>query len=47
MNANNQDFKYGELTMRLLECSICVYNKIGHGFLKKIYENAINMNSRN
>jgi len=36
MNADNQDFKYKELTVFYR-----VYNKQGYGFLEKVYENAM------
>ncbi len=41
MNADNQDFKYKELTEELIRIFYRVYNKLGYGFLEKVYENAM------
>jgi GxxExxY protein len=41
MNADYQDFKYVELTEKIIEIYYRVYNKLGYGFLEKIYENAM------
>ncbi len=41
MNADHQDFKYKELTEKIIEIFYKVYNKLGYGFLEKIYENAM------
>ena len=41
MNADNQDFKYKELTEKIIEIFYRVYNKLGYGFLEKVYENAM------
>jgi GxxExxY protein len=41
MNADYQDFKYKELTEKIIEIFYRVYNKLGYGFLEKIYENAM------
>jgi len=41
MNADYQDFKYKELTEKILEIFYRVYNKLGYGFLEKVYENAM------
>ena len=41
MNADNQDFKYKELTEAIIRIFYRVYNKLGYGFLEKVYENAI------
>jgi len=41
MNADYQDFKYQELTDRIIKIFYKVYNKLGYGFLEKVYENAI------
>ncbi len=38
MNADYQDFKYKEQT--IIKVFYRVYNKLGYGFLEKIYENA-------
>ena len=35
------DFKYKELTEKIIEIFYRVYNKLGYGFLEKIYENAM------
>ncbi len=36
-----QDFKFVELTEKIIEIYYRVYNKLGYGFLEKIYENAM------
>ena len=41
MNADYQDFKYKELTEKIIEFFYRVYNKLGYGFLEKVYENAM------
>lgn len=41
MNADNKDFKYKELTERIIEIFYKVYNKLGYGFLEKVYEKAM------
>ncbi|MGB3459580.1 MAG: GxxExxY protein [Halobacteriota archaeon] len=43
MNADNQDFKYKELTEEIISIFYRVYNKLGYGFLEKVYENAMMM----
>jgi len=37
----NADFKYKELTHRILKCAFEVHNTLGCGFLEKVYENAL------
>ncbi|MBW1861437.1 MAG: GxxExxY protein [Deltaproteobacteria bacterium] len=41
MNADYQDFKHEELTENIIQIFYRVYNKLGYGFLEKIYENAL------
>jgi len=41
MNADYQDFKCKELTDRIIKIFYKVYNKLGYGFLEKVYENAM------
>jgi len=41
MNADNQDFKYTELTEAIIRFFYRVYNKLGYGFQEKVYENAM------
>ena len=41
MNADYQDFKHKELTEKIIKIFCRVYNKLGYGFLEKIYENAM------
>jgi len=42
MNADERryDFKYKELTEKLIQIFYKVYNNLGYGFLEKVYENA-------
>jgi len=41
MNADYHDFKHKELTEKIINIFYRVYNKLGYGFLEKIYENAM------
>jgi GxxExxY protein len=41
MNTDLQDLKYKELTEKIIEIFYRVYNKLGYGFLEKVYENAM------
>ena len=41
MNADLQDFKYKELTEKIISAFYSVYNTLGYGFLEKVYENAL------
>ena len=41
MNADYQDFKHKELTEKIINVFYIVYNKLGYGFLEKVYENAM------
>jgi len=46
MNAGYQDFKHKELTEKIINIFYLVYNKLGYGFLEKVYENAMMMRFR-
>ena len=46
MNADCQDFKHKELTEKIIKIFYKVYNKLGYGFLEKIYENAMMIDFR-
>ncbi len=35
------DFKHKELTEKVIQAFYKVYNKLGYGFLEKVYENAL------
>lgn len=41
MNTDFQDIKYKKLTEKIIKIFYRVYNKLGYGFLEKIYENAM------
>jgi GxxExxY protein len=41
MNADFKDFKYTELTEKIIHTFYRVYNKLGYGFLEKVYEKAM------
>jgi len=41
MNADYLDFKHKELTEKIINIFYQVYNKLGYGFLEKVYENAM------
>jgi len=40
MNTDYEDIKYKELTEKIINIFYRVYNKLGYGFLEKVYENA-------
>ena len=35
------DYKYADLTDRIIKCFYTVYNELGYGFLEKVYQNAL------
>jgi len=39
MDADYHDFKHKELTEKIINIFYRVYNKLGYGFLEKVYEN--------
>jgi GxxExxY protein len=41
MNTDRKDLKYRELTEKIIKIFYKVYNKLGYGFLEKVYENAM------
>jgi GxxExxY protein len=41
MSADYKDFKYTDLTDNIIRIFYKVYNKLGYGFLEKVYENAM------
>ncbi len=41
MNIDKHDYKYKELTEKIIKIFYKVYNKLGYGFLEKVYENAM------
>lgn len=41
MDADYKDFKYKELTAKIIKIFYKVYNNPGYGFLEKVYENAM------
>ena len=41
MNAENKGFKHKVLSEKIIKIFFRVYNKLGYGFLEKVYENAM------
>ena len=41
MNADYKDYKYKELTQKIILIFYRVYNKLGYGFLENVYQNAM------
>jgi GxxExxY protein len=41
MNTDFHDLKHKELTEKIIKIFYKVYNKLGYGFLEKVYENAL------
>ena len=37
----NTNYKHAEITERIIKAFYTVYNKLGYGFLEKVYENAL------
>lgn len=37
----DDNFKHSEITNRIIKAFYKVYNKLGYGFLEKVYENAM------
>ena len=40
-------YKHTDLTERIIKCFYNVYNKLGYGFLEKVYENSLMIELRN
>jgi GxxExxY protein len=47
MNGDSQDYKYSQLTDKVLKAFYKVYNALGYGFLEKVYENAMMIELKN
>lgn len=43
MNNTNSNYLHSDITAKCLEAFYKVYNKLGHGFLEKIYVNALSI----
>ena len=41
MNADQENFKHKELTDQIIKAFYAVYNRLGYGFLEKVYVNAL------
>ena len=41
MNADYKDFKFTDLTDKIIRIFYKVYNTLGYGFLEKVYENSM------
>jgi len=41
MTTNNKDIIYKELSYKIVGLAMEVHNKLGFGFLEKVYENAL------
>ena len=41
MNTNKKDILYKELSYKIIGLAMQVHNKLGYGFLEKVYENAL------
>lgn len=39
--SNNNSYKHSELTSTIIKSFYKVYNKLGYGFLEKVYENSL------
>jgi GxxExxY protein len=35
------EYKYSDITEKIIKCAYDVYNKLGSGFLEKVYENSL------
>ena len=43
----NDNFKYSDLTGKIIKAYYNVYNKLGYGFLEKVYENSMMIELKN
>ena len=43
----SENYKHSELTEQIIKAYYKVYNKLGYGFLEKVYENAMKIELRN
>ncbi len=41
MDTDYQNIKFKDITEKIIEIFYTVYNKLGYGFLEKVYENAM------
>ena len=41
------EYLHKELTSQIIKCFYTVYNKLGYGFLEKVYENALKIELQN
>ena len=41
MDTDYQNIKFKDITEKIIEIFYKVYNKLGYGFLEKVYENAM------
>ncbi len=41
MDTDFKNYKFVELTEKIIQCFYKVYNQLGYGFLEKVYENAM------
>ncbi len=41
MSTDDKEFLYKDLSYKIIGLAIEVHNKLGHGFLEKVYENAL------
>ena len=41
VNTNLKDYMFKETTEKIIQCFYNVYNQLGYGFLEKVYENAL------
>lgn len=41
MNTNEENLLYRDLSFRIIGFAMQVHNELGHGFLEKVYENAL------
>lgn len=42
-----ENYKHSELTEKIIKEAYYIYNKLGHGFLEKVYENALFIRLKN
>ena len=46
-NIAEETYQYADLTSTIISCFYRVYNKLGYGFLEKVYENALKIELEN
>lgn len=44
MNIIKEEYKYSDLTERIIKCAMEVHSYLGNGFMEVVYQRALDMN---